>query len=115
MSTPISLSTAMDASRMRWYSLSVSVSAGATVIESPVCMPMGSTFSIEHTMMQLSRRSRTTSISNSFQPSTDSSTSAEWLGDASSARAIADSNSAASRAMPPPTPPRVKDGRMMAG
>jgi len=30
---------------------------------------MGSTFSIEQTMMQLSLRSRTTSISNSFQPS----------------------------------------------
>ena len=73
VSTPISRSTAIDASRMRWYSLSVSVCAGATVIESPVWMPIGSRFSIEHTMMQLSRRSRTTSISNSFQPSTDSS------------------------------------------
>ena len=39
---------------MIWYSLSVSVSAGATVIESPVCTPIGSTFSIEQTMMQLS-------------------------------------------------------------
>ena len=58
---------------MTWYSLSVRVSAGATVIESPVCTPIGSMFSIEHTMMQLSLRSRTTSISNSFQPRTDSS------------------------------------------
>ena len=39
---------------MRWYSLSVSVCAGATVIESPVCTPIGSRFSIEQTMMQLS-------------------------------------------------------------
>ena len=39
---------------MIWNSLSVSVSAGATVIESPVWMPIGSTFSIEQTMMQLS-------------------------------------------------------------
>ncbi len=36
VSTPISRNTAMEASRMRWYSLSVSVRAGATVIESPV-------------------------------------------------------------------------------
>ena len=33
VSTPISRSTAIEASRMIWYSLSVSVSAGATVIE----------------------------------------------------------------------------------
>jgi len=54
VSTPISRSTAMLASRMIWYSLSVSVCAGATVIESPVCTPIGSRFSIEQTMMQLS-------------------------------------------------------------
>ena len=41
---------------MSWYSLSVSVCAGATVIESPVCTPIGSRFSIEQTMMQLSLR-----------------------------------------------------------
>ena len=56
VSTPISRSTAIDASRMSWYSLSVSVCAGATVIESPVCTPIGSRFSIEQTMMQLSLR-----------------------------------------------------------
>jgi hypothetical protein len=44
------------------------VSAGATVIESPVCTPIGSMFSIEQMMMQLSALSRTTSISYSFQP-----------------------------------------------
>jgi len=32
--------TANEASRMIWYSLSVSVMAGATVIESPVWTPM---------------------------------------------------------------------------
>ena len=69
VSTPISRRTAIEAERMRWYSLSVSVSAGATVIESPVWTPIGSTFSIEQTMMALSALSRTTSISNSFQPS----------------------------------------------
>ena len=40
-------------------------------------------FSIEQMMMQLSRRSRTTSISYSFQPSTDSSTKTSPTGEAS--------------------------------
>ena len=35
-STPISLMTATAASRISWYSRSVRVIAGATVIESPV-------------------------------------------------------------------------------
>ena len=39
-----------------------------------------------HTMMQLSAVSRTTSISNSFQPSTDSSTSTSLVGESSSPR-----------------------------
>src|SRR3546814_6422640 len=54
VSTPILRSTAMEASRRRWYSLSVSVCAGATVIESPVCTPIGSKFSMLHTLMQRS-------------------------------------------------------------
>ncbi len=83
VSTPISRSTAIEAERMRWYSLSVSVIAGATVTESPVCTPIGSMFSIEQMMMQLSARSRTTSSSYSFQPSTDSSTSTSCVGDMS--------------------------------
>ena len=60
---------AIEALRMRWYSRSVSVCAGATVIESPVCTPIGSKFSIEQMMTTLSALSRITSISNSFQPS----------------------------------------------
>ena len=78
---------------MRWYSLSVSVRAGATVMESPVCTPIGSKFSIEQMMMQLSLWSRTTSISNSFQPMTDSSISTSLVGEASSPRATIASNS----------------------
>jgi len=78
---------------MRWYSLSVSVWAGATVIESPVCTPIGSRFSIEQMMMQLSLRSRTTSISYSFQPMTDSSINSSWVGEASRPRATMSSNS----------------------
>ena len=54
---------------------------------------MGSTFSIEQTMMQLSRRSRTTSISNSFQPSTDASICTSVVGEASSPRSQISTNS----------------------
>ena len=93
VSTPISRSTAMLALRMIWYSLSVSVSAGATVMESPVWTPIGSTFSIEQMMMQLSARSRTTSISYSFQPSSDSSISTSVVGDRSSPRRTISRNS----------------------
>ncbi len=93
VSTPILRRQAIEASRIRWYSLSVSVRAGATVTESPVWMPIGSMFSIEQTMMQLSALSRTTSISYSFQPSTLSSTSTSVVGDASSPPATMRSNS----------------------
>jgi hypothetical protein len=78
--TPISRMIANEASRMRWYSLSVRVKAGATVIESPVWTPIGSRFSIEQMMTQLSLASRTTSSSYSFQPSTLSSRSTWWTG-----------------------------------
>ena len=94
VSTPTLRSTAMAALRISWYSLSVSVSAGATVIESPVWMPIGSTFSMEQTMMALSALSRTTSISNSFQPSTDSSTRISPAGEASIPPVASSSNSA---------------------
>ena len=69
--TPTARMIANAASRICWYSLSVSVWIGATVIESPVCTPIASMFSMPQTMMQLSRVSRTTSSSYSFQPSTD--------------------------------------------
>ena len=54
VSTPTSRMTAMPMSRSTWYSRSVSVIAGATVIESPVCTPIGSRFSIEQTTTTLS-------------------------------------------------------------
>ena len=115
VSTPTSRRIAIAASRMIWYSLSVSVCAGATVIESPVCTPIGSTFSVEHTMMQLSLRSRTTSISNSFQPSNDSSINSSCVGEKSRPRLHISTNSSLLYAMPPPVPPNVNDGRMTAG
>ena len=93
VSTPISLIIAIAASRMTWYSLSDSVWAGATVTESPVWTPMGSTFSIEQMMTTLSARSRMTSSSNSFHPITDSSTSTVCTGEAWSPQRMPSSNS----------------------
>ncbi|EWS64987.1 hypothetical protein Y695_01767 [Hydrogenophaga sp. T4] len=93
VSTPISRSTASEALRRIWYSLSVRVWAGATVMESPVCTPIGSRFSIEQMMMQLSALSRTTSISYSFHPSSDSSISSSLVGEASRPRLQMVSNS----------------------
>ena len=75
VSTPMARMMAREASRSRWYWTSVRVCWGATVMESPVWMPMGSMFSMEQTMTTLSLRSRMTSSSNSFQPMTDSSRS----------------------------------------
>jgi hypothetical protein len=114
-STPISRMIATAASRMRWYSRSVSVIAGATVIESPVCTPIGSKFSIEQTITTLSAESRITSSSNSFQPSSERSMSTCDTGDRSSPRRTICSYSSRLYAMPPPDPPSVNDGRMIAG
>ena len=63
VSTPISRRMAMEAFRICWYSTSVSVWAGATVMESPVWTPMASKFSMEQMMTTLSARSRITSSS----------------------------------------------------
>ena len=106
---------AIDALRMAWYSRSVSVWLGATVIESPVCTPIGSRFSIEHTITTLSLVSRMTSISNSFQPCRYSSTSTSEFIDRDKPRAAISSNSSTLKAMPPPEPPIVKPGRITHG
>ena len=114
-STPISRMMAMAASRMDWYSTSDSVWAGATVTLSPVCTPMGSTFSMEQTTTTLSAGSRIISSSNSFQPMTLRSIRTSCTGERSSPRCTAVRNSSRLYAIPPPVPPMVKDGRMMAG
>ena len=103
------------ASRMAWYSTSVSVWAGATVIESPVCTPIGSRFSIEQMTTQLSARSRMTSSSYSFQPAIDRSMRISLMGLAARPLAARRSNSARVVAMPVPLPPRMKAGRMTTG
>ena len=115
VATPTFSRTRIESSRIAWYSRSVSVWIGATVIESPVWTPIGSRFSMEQTITAVPARSRITSISNSFQPSRHSSTSTSPLRDAASPRATMASNDAASRAMPPPVPPSVKPGRTTSG
>ena len=70
---------------------------------------------MEQTMTTLSSPSRITSSSNSFQPNTERSMSTERVGERSRARSMRVVNSSRLYAMPPPVPPRVNDGRMMAG
>ena len=115
VSTPTLRMQAMAASRMIWYSRSVSVWAGATVIESPVWTPIGSTFSIEQMMTTLSFLSRITSSSNSFHPISDCSISTSCVRESCSPSWTMRSNSSGVRATPPPVPPRVKLGRTTLG
>ncbi len=115
VSTPTRRRQAKASSRIAWYSTSVSVCAGATVIESPVCTPMGSKFSMEHTTTQLSAPSRITSSSNSFHPAIDCSTRICPTGLAARPSAASCAKRSASSAMPVPLPPRMKLGRTMMG
>ncbi len=115
MSTPTFRMTALASLRISWYWRSERVIWGATVIESPVWIPIASKFSIEQTMMTLSAWSRITSSSNSFQPSTDSSTRTSRTGDSESPCATTRRNSSGDRAQPPPLPPSVKEGRTTTG
>ena len=115
VSTPTARMMPMATSRIRWYSRSVSVIAGATVIESPVCTPIGSRFSIEQTITTLSAWSRMTSSSYSFQPRIDSSISTSVVGLAARPAPAIRRRSASSWASPEPTPPMVKLGRTTSG
>ena len=107
VSTPTRRMQASAASRMAWYSTSLRVWAGATVMESPVCTPIGSRFSMEHTITQLSARSRMTSSSYSFHPAIDFSMRISVIGLASSPVAAASRNSSMVAAVPVPRPPRM--------
>ena len=93
VSTPTRRMMRRAASRIRWYSLSVNVRIGATVMLSPVCTPIGSMFSIEQMTTKLSAQSRITSSSNSFQPITDSSTRISCTGLSSMPRSARSRNS----------------------
>ena len=115
VSTPTARMTAIAWSRSAWYCLSVSVCWGATQTLSPVWTPIGSRFSIEHTITTLSVWSRITSSSNSPQPSTDSSSSTWPIGEAASPPPTTRRMSAAECTTPPPVPPSVNAGRTMKG
>ena len=115
VSTPTRRMTWMPMSRIVWYSRSVRVSAGATVIESPVCTPMGSRFSMEQTTTTLSAWSRISSSSYSFHPRIDSSSSTSWTGLYCSPAPAIRRSSASVCAKPDPSPPIVKDGRTTTG
>ena len=115
VSTPIFLKHRIAQLRIFWYSLSVSVIAGATVMESPVCIPIGSIFSIEQTTIILFALSRITSSSNSFQPSKDSSTKISVIGLAIKPFFTNSLNSSMLYATDPPVPPRVNEGLIITG
>ena len=70
---------------------------------------------MEQTTTHVSAASRITSSSNSFQPRTDSSTRTSWTGESVRPRLTIDSKSSALKAMPPPVPPSVKEGRTTTG
>ncbi len=106
---------ARAALRSRWWTASVRVWTGATTIESPVWTPSGSTFSIEHTAMQVSSASRMTSYSISCHPTRQRSTMTWPIGLARSPARIRSRYAGSVSTIPPPVPPSVKAGRTMAG
>ena len=115
VSTPTERMMPIERSRRCWYSRSVSVIAGATVMESPVCTPIGSRFSMEQTITTLSAVSRITSSSYSFQPMIDSSRSTSVVGLAARPDPAMRRRSFSSYAIPEPVPPMVKLGRTTMG
>ena len=115
VSTPTRRIQANAASRIFWYSTSDNVCAGATVIESPVCTPIGSKFSMLQMMTQLSALSRMTSSSYSFHPTMEVSIKISRIGLASSPSLTILRNSSIVFAMPVPRPPKMYAGRMMTG
>ena len=66
-------------------------------------------------MMQLSFLSLTTSISNSFHPTKDSSINNSFVGESFRPFMHISSNSFKLYAIPPPVPPKVNEGRMTQG
>ena len=93
----------------------MSVWTGATTIESPVWTPSGSTFSIEHTAMHVSSASRMTSYSISCQPTRQRSIMTCLIGLARRPARTRSQYASSVSTMPPPVPPSVNAGRMIAG
>ena len=101
--------------RISWNAVSLSVMAGATVIESPVCTPIGSKFSTVQMITTLSFWSRNNSSSYSFHPSTAFSTSTSCIGEAFKPLSSAASKSSLVCTNPPPVPPSVNEGLITSG
>ena len=114
-STPSALMIFMLAVRSIWCSRSVRVWVGAITMLSPVCTPIGSIFSILHTVMQLSLPSRIISYSISFQPTKLFSISTWCTGLTARPLAATALNVSIVEACPPPVPPSVKAGRTTTG
>ena len=106
---------ASAALRSRWWTGSGSVWTGATTMESPVCTPSGSTFSMEHTAMHVSSASRITSYSISCQPTRQRSTITCPMGLSRRPARTRSRYASSVSTMPPPVPPSVNAGRMTAG
>ena len=107
---------AKASSRIAWYSTSVSVWAGATVMESPVCTPIGSKFSMEQTTTQLSARVAH-DLELELLPAGDRLLDQD-LADRAGGQALGGQlrrSAPRSSAMPVPAPPRMKLGRTMIG
>ena len=95
------------AARSIWYSRLARVWVGATTMESPVCTPTGSMFSMAQIWITLPAPSRMTSNSISFQPEMHRSMRTWPTRDSSSPRPAMARRDPSSQAMPPPAPPRV--------
>ncbi|MBA7573052.1 hypothetical protein ES708_14841 [subsurface metagenome] len=105
----------MEALRNLWWSWSERVWAGAITMLSPVCIPIGSRFSILQMVIQLSALSRITSYSYSTQPSTHSSINTCLIRESINPNWTISSNLCLFSAMPLPAPPRVYAGRTITG
>ena len=88
---------------------------GATVIESPVWIPIGSIFSIEQIITTLSFLSLNNSSSYSFQPSKALSINTSWIGDASNPLVSNSSKFSELWTKEAPVPPRVNEGLITNG
>ena len=102
-------------SRSMWYSLLDRVCEGHTTMESPVCTPTGSRFSMLQMVMAVSLLSLITSYSISLYPLILFSISTSLTGERSRAFFIRGMNSSSLSANPPPVPPRVNAGRSTTG
>ena len=89
--------------------------AGATVMESPVCIPIGSIFSIEQMMTTLSLASLSNSSSYSFHPISALSIITSCIGEVSNPLVSNSSKSFSSYTKDAPVPPNVNEALITRG